>query len=241
MVLHEKYRQDLYPAIYPSILLHRGEIFSFKHIMRIYSIILIIALLSSCSSVEQQQSTTTTTDTAAQTIKIDTPTDKIVEQPIDRDQLIIPGQRIGHLTIGMDAAQATDLLKTPDESDAAMGKSVMTWYANHKKGGYQTSVYCTRNMGGKDESTSRIKKILVTSPFFKTAEGISVGSKQEAMREAFDLEKTGTTIINERPIVVYSDLGRGISFETDIEQDVCVGVIVHAKGEDANTYLNMRQ
>lgn len=209
--------------------------------MRIYPITLIVTLLASCSSGEQQANASANMDTVVKTTASDTTKDKAIEDHVDTDQLIVPGERIGHLTIGMDAKQATDLLKQPDDGDAAMGKSVMTWYAKHKKGGYQTSVYCSHNMGGEDENISYIKKILVTSPWFKTAEGIGVGANLASMRSAFNLKQTQTTVINERPIIVYSDLAKGISFETDTAQDICVGIIVHAKGEDASTYLNMRQ
>jgi hypothetical protein len=94
-------------------------------------------------------------------------------------------------------------------------------------------------MGSKDEIISRIQKILVTSPEFKTAEGIGVGALKKEIETDYILKPTDAYKIKGGKVQVYTDLDRGISFEIDSASNKCVGVVVHKPHDNASAYLNM--
>ncbi|OOQ60477.1 hypothetical protein [Mucilaginibacter pedocola] len=158
---------------------------------------------------------------------------------IPAEQLIKPGESIGKIRVGEALDSVILVLGKPDTGDAAMGSQLSTWYANHDTTGYQTSVFSHRNMGGKDENKSHIKKILVTSPWFKTAEYISTGNNMKDIGKYYKL-KEGNSYKdkNEQTIKTYSDIARGISFEIDGAGE-CVSILVHQPNSTADTYLNM--
>lgn len=87
---------------------------------------------------------------------------------VQPDRLITPGKSIGHIVLNDDVQNVIKQLGKPDSSDAAMGSSLMAWFAKHDITRYRTAVFSHRNMGGKDESISHIQTILITSPRFKT-------------------------------------------------------------------------
>lgn len=160
-----------------------------------------------------------------------------VIKAISPDQLITPGKGIGHILLGEDQAKAIEQLGKPDFGDAAMGSSLVTWYANHDSSSYQTSIFSGRNFGAKDENIAHIKKILVTSPWFNTAEKIGVGSTLHEIKQSFTVHTNNQL---NRGIKTFTDKSKGISFEINNE-DKCVGIIVHNTNEEAGTYLDMHQ
>ena len=158
---------------------------------------------------------------------------------IPSEQLITPGNSIGHIRLEGSVDSVIQLLGRPDSGDAAMGSQLATWYAGHKRTGYQTSIFSRRNMGNKDEGISRIKKILVTSPWFKTAEYISTGNTMKDISKFYALkEGNGYKAPNGQTIKTYTDMAKGISFEID-EGGNCIGILVHKPNSTADTYLNM--
>lgn len=169
------------------------------------------------------------------TVSQDQPIDTSVVQPVLPDSLISPGKGIGNIRLGDDANGVTNTLGKPDRSDAAMGASVMTWFADSDTSGYRLTVYAHRNMGAKDENISHIKQIRVTSPAYKTADGTGVGASLNSMQKHFTPVKRIVPGVN-----VYDDVKAGISFEMDAA-DKCSAVIVHTAGDSAATYINMRE
>ncbi|MEO7213191.1 hypothetical protein [Mucilaginibacter sp.] len=157
---------------------------------------------------------------------------------IPAEQLISPGESIGHIKLEGSADSVVQLLGRPDTGDAAMGSQLATWYADHDSTGYQTSIFSRRHMGGKDEPVSRIKKILVTSPWFKTAEYISTGNNMKDIGKYYTLKEGNSYKAKGQTIKTYSDIAKGISFEIE-EDGKCVGILVHKSNSAADTYLNM--
>ncbi|MBD1363578.1 hypothetical protein IDJ77_07135 [Mucilaginibacter sp. ZT4R22] len=166
------------------------------------------------------------------------PPDTTEVKAIPAEQLISPGQSIGHIKLDGSADSIVQLLGRPDTGDAAMGSQLATWYADHDTAGYQTSIFSRRDMGGKDEPVSRIKKILVTSPWFKTAEYISTGNNLKDIGMYYTLKEGSSYKKNGQTIKTYTDIEKGISFEIDM-QGKCVGILVHQPNSAADTYLNM--
>jgi hypothetical protein len=157
---------------------------------------------------------------------------------IPPDQLITPGQAIGHIRLEAGLDSIVRELGRPDTGDAAMGSELATWYANHDTAGYKTSIFARHNMGNADEPVKHIKKILVTSPWFKTAEYISTGNNLKDIRKFYTLKKGSTYTAKGQTIQVYTDMTKGISFEIDPAGN-CVSILVHAPNSAADTYINM--
>ncbi|UTA66488.1 hypothetical protein [Emticicia sp. 21SJ11W-3] len=170
-----------------------------------------------------------------------TPTDKPATKSaaeITPAQLISPGQSIGQLTIGMPADSALARLGRPDASDAAMGSALMAWYgkdAHH----YRTAVFTSMNMG--NENFHRIKRIMVSSPWFKTADGLGAGTPLAVLAEQFRLKKVADAAASQKGLLVYTAVGRGISFDIDSLTRICKAVTVHPADEQAAAYINMHE
>lgn len=192
-------------------------------------LLLCCAVLFACKQPGQKQNSVDTTAQTADTAKNKTAV---------TNKLIIPGRSIGDIVLSEDVARVSDLLGRPDSSDAAMGSSLMVWYSRHKADGYRTSVFAHRKMGDKDEIISRIQKILVNSPEYKTAEGLGVGSTVDEIKKSYNLKPTSDYKNKDGKVQVYTDLDKGISFEIDTVGK-CVGVVVHQLHDTAVAYLNM--
>lgn len=215
-------------------------------------LILLMAGLFSCNQSTSKQTAADTAKTGAADTSLtdnaivkDSAADKLIASdtatanPVSADRLISPGKGIGHIMVDDDAAQAIKVLGKPDSADAAMGSSLMVWFANHNAKGYRTSVFSRRNMGGKDENISHIQKILVSSPWFKTADHLGVGSAVEFIKKSYLLKPFTTYKANGHTVQVYTDADKGISFEVDNTTQKCVAVVVHKAHDTAATYINM--
>jgi hypothetical protein len=165
--------------------------------------------------------------------------DTSTTNPVSADKLITPGKGIGHIMIGEDVENAIKILGKPDSSDAAMGSSLMVWFAKHDTKGYRTSVYSHHNYNGKNDAVSNIQKVLVNSPWFKTADHLGVGSTTDAIKKNYNLKATTTYTAGGNKIQVYTDTDKGISFEIDEITHKCVAIVVHKTHETAGSYLNM--
>lgn len=168
-----------------------------------------------------------------------------VKPPVDTskaiapDKLIVPGKSIGKITIGASADSASAILGKPDSSDAAMGSALMVWYAGHKKDADRISIFARHNYGGKDENVAHIRKVLITSPGYKTAEGIGVGQDLDAYKKYFTLISTGTYKSQGKKIKVYEAKDKGIAFGIDSATNKCVLVVVHEPKDTGTAYINM--
>jgi len=172
---------------------------------------------------------------SAGTVRQDQAAATPVVRSVSPDSLISPGKGIGNIRLGDDANKLINIMGKPDRSDAAMGASLMVWFAGHDVAGYEISVYAHRNMGAKDEHISHIKQIRVTSSNFKTAAGIGVGASLDSIQKHFMPVKRKVP-----GAAVYDDAKAGVSFEMDTANK-CSAVIVHAAGDSSATYINMRE
>jgi hypothetical protein len=215
-------------------------------------LILLIAALLACNSSTQKQTATdsakmgaTDTSLTGSAVVQDSAANKLIAsdtstaRPVPVDRLITPGKGIGHVMVNDDAETAIKLLGRPDSSDAAMGSALMVWFAKHDRKGYRTSIFAHRNMGGKEEAVSRIQKILISSPWFKTADGVGVGSSLAAIKKGYTVKATSGYNAKAGKVEVYTDLDKGISFELDKAGDKCVAIVVHTAHDTAATYINM--
>lgn len=210
---------------------------------RIFLSLTAFVFLASC----HQQSTKGTS--AATSITIDsnqkdsllkaTTTGKDTTKSVLAEYLIVPGKSIGQTSLGGNADSLIQKLGKPDKGDAAMGAQMMTWYARHDTSGYLTTVYSHRNMGGKDEIISRIKQIRITSPAFKTADHIGVGSTLSNLQKCYQLKAGTVPGGKDASLKLYDDVTAGIAFEVDAS-GACKAVIIHAPRDSAATYLDMR-
>lgn len=156
---------------------------------------------------------------------------------INPDQLITPGTSIGHLAIGLPVDSAIVRLGRPDYSDAAMGHSLMKWYSKDA-GKHRTAVFAGRDMGNED--VSRIKRIMVSSPWFKTREGIATGSAFADIEKFYKLKKMDDFTAQQKGLQVY-DSDKGITFDMDSTSKKCVAITVHKAHENPGTYINMHE
>ncbi|MFA6086343.1 hypothetical protein [Mucilaginibacter sp.] len=160
-------------------------------------------------------------------------------KPITAKQLIIPGKSIGQTNVDESMETVFERFGRPDSSAAAMGSSLAVWYDNHNKAGDKTSVFARHNYNGNNEVFQHVRKILVTSPYFRTAEGIGCGSTLSQIHKYYTLTKSNSYKEKGKPIDVYSDVAKGISFEIDPALDKCVAVLVHKPNDEGSTNINM--
>lgn len=152
------------------------------------------------------------------------------------EQLITPGTGIGHLVIDQPVDTAIAKLGQPDSSDAAMGSALMVWYSKDANR-YRTAIFARRNMG--NDEVSRIKRIMVSSPWFKTSDGIGAGSSMAAIEKIYRMKKVEDPSAAGKGLWVFDDASRGIAFDIDSISKICKAVSVHASGDSAATYINM--
>lgn len=186
---------------------------------------------------------TTDVDTSAKVLigRTIVPADVEPLKPVAENRLIIPGKSIGHTAINDKADSIFKKLGKADVGDAAMGKSIQTWYSKLETDTtkYSTTIFFTTNMGGPDEA-SRAKQIRVTSPFFMTAERIAVNSVLDSVSHYFPLA-IKTAVYKDaakNPVYIYDDKKAGIAFEIN-DQNKCLGITIHPENEKAfQTYLS---
>lgn len=153
--------------------------------------------------------------------------------------LVVPGKSIGSIAISSSADSLVKVMGKPDRSDGAMGSMVNTWYAKHDTAGTRTSIFSGRDMGNPDEKVSRVKKIIVTSPEYKTKEGLTIGASLNDIGRFYGVRNTGGFLQNNKQILSYCDLKKGIGFEIDSETRKCIAINVF-KVEDASlAYINV--
>ncbi len=178
-----------------------------------------------------------TTDTAKKNILAAT-------LPAAANDTILPGKSIGHILLNEKLDEVIRALGPPDSSDAAMGKSMSKWFSKPSQKGADTAVhsiivFATTNFGGKDEGP-RVKHIRITSPFFKTAEGVGCGSTIAFIKMQYPtIKKPGVSYTDRsgNTVMIYDDIKQGIAYEIDASTK-CVGITVHARGQRAREVYN---
>jgi len=87
-----------------------------------------------------------------------------------RDNLIVPGCRIGPITIGLDPAEVFGALGSPQKSNVGTGPTSISTYV------YQDVSVNVRT------ATNRVSEVFTSSPRYSTAEGVRVGMSELELR-----------------------------------------------------------
>ena len=163
-----------------------------------------------------------------------------------QDDLMVPGEKLGKLSLNTDVEMITAILGKPDSSDAAMGKAWLTWFGRQETAPVsELNVYTTY----KDRSltTKTVQLIRTTSPQFRTGDGIGVQSLLTAIGKSFSTLHYVASYKNNRSgksMSLYEAVGQGIGFEISQEDNKqqCTAVMIFDKGSNLlqsyQTFLN---
>lgn len=164
-------------------------------------------------------------------------TTKISQIKLNSDSLLIPGVSAGTIAINQNASEVFKILGKPDSSDAAMQKTVAFWYKGHDPKSTTFAIYTVRDTGSNP--IARIKQIRVTSPEYRTEDGLGVSSPLSLLRKKIDLKKLNLSNSSGSNYDLY-DSDKGIAFEI-APDGKCTAVIIHPANEPLKeTYLPLR-
>jgi hypothetical protein len=214
---------------------------------KLFPAFIFLLILNACDQPEKENTSSENTSqtTISQPQQTSVPESSNVQAESDQEEtstnnLIIPGKSVGLIKLHEQAEVVTKLLGKPDKADAAMGKSLQTWYTKPQPNGpdtatYETSIFFSRNMGAEDE-TSQAQQIRITSPFFKTENQTGVNATLAEIQQAFpEVKKTATFTSSRQPkkqITVYAAKKTGIAFDI-AENQKCVGITLFEPGKQA--------
>ena len=204
-----------------------------KTIIKPISGLFIAAMLGACSN--NPDKSVKSLDTIALDTSVSIEAQKI--EASDTSLLLSPGIGAGKVLIGQDAEQVYKELGKPDDGDAAMQKAVAIWYKDHDPKSYATSIYTVRDTG--ENPPAFVRQIRVTSPAFKTQDGIGVSSSLKEIKEKYQVSKLEVASGGGITMSIYDSL-KGIAFEMD-DHDICSGIIIHTDNEALKpSYLPLR-
>ncbi len=154
-------------------------------------------------------------------------------------QLVVPGQSLGNLKLGADAATLANLGPAA-YSDAAMQKGWATWFGTGHPP-TQLDVYTTM-VPGQDTHKS-VQVVRATSSYFRLANGLRTGSTLRQIEECYGkLPLTTSYQLKAGPRYLYDNVKLGIAFELDGKASTshCRALVVHQPGQPAaKIYLPM--
>lgn len=180
----------------------------------------------------------TASDSLQQTDQAGAEKDSSQQTIVSADWLLTPGASAGRTVINSNAASVYARLGKPDGGDAAMMKAVAIWYSNHDSTAHSTAIYTTIDAG--NDTAARVKQIRVTSPAFKTKEGIKPSSSLSDIKRNYTKLKKTETYKNAGKIYTVYDSPEGIAFEIGPDEK-CAAIIIHQSGKySSGTYLKFR-
>jgi hypothetical protein len=193
--------------------------------MKKITLLIIMAVLVSCRG--KEETTVTTIETRVDSVAKPKPEPKV-------NLVIIPGQSIGNVSLEQNSEEL-EFLGPADLSDAAMGKAWLTWFSTNSKqpsGKTELNVYTTYK--DNDLKQKVVRQIRITSPDFKTPEGISVGmSFSEIQKLSPDLDYIGNfrNPGKSNLVELYDSANIGIAYEIENtgSEKTCIAIIVHTK------------
>lgn len=204
------------------------------HLMKWFSLLCICFI--SCGQNTEPPKTNIHADTTGSTHKKNDD-DSIVQKTehMDVEWRLVPGESIGKIKLGTNAAGLEQILGKPDASNAAMGKAWLTWKGKRDEHNNATelNVYTTYKDSTMQEKT--VQQIRTTSSSFSTADGLHVYASLEEIRAKFPgIKKRAHYSEGGRNFVIYDEEKSGIAFEIAEanNQQICTGIIVHQKGKD---------
>ena len=195
----------------------------------------------SCNNSSTVNTNATSTRADATTNTTDTATNQHISNSdsttTNADWLLIPGVSAGQTRLNENADSVYQRLGTPDGGDAAMMKAIAIWYAHHDTTDNSVAIYTSKNTD--TPVVARILQIRVTSPAFKTEEGIHTSSSLQDIKNHFDVMRTQQYQYAGVHYAVY-DSRQGIAFEMNPDS-VCTAIVIHKAGTiNEGTYLKFR-
>jgi hypothetical protein len=163
----------------------------------------------------------------------------IVTEPApDTAFLILPGQRIGQISLGETSEKITSRLGQPDSGDAAMGKALSFWYGERNRKQHFVAVFFIRGSENGQENMFA-RQIRVNSPSFKTIANVGAGSNISTIRQHHTLQPIAYYLNpQQQRTYIFDDTAAGIAFEITTPDSTCTAITIHQKGENVtNTYL----
>jgi hypothetical protein len=153
--------------------------------------------------------------------------------------LIVPGRSVGVIKLAANADSLIHVLGKPDAGDAAMRKAISTWYDHLDSSQPELSIYTSRDLAF-DNPPAIVKQIWVTSPGYKTVEGVGAGSSLPVIQRFFNVESSKRAKIGNDSTTAYYDR-KGIGFLVDHLQ-MCTGILIYPKGSvPPDSYLKFIQ
>lgn len=167
---------------------------------------------------------------------VEIPVDSIPKAQPKVNLEIIPGKSIGNIVLE-EIVDSLSFLGQPDLSDAAMGKAWLTWYSTNSKlvnGKSELNIYTAYKNNEMEEKA--VRQIRVTSPDFKTAEGLSTGKSFEDISNtlaALDFLGSFRKPGSDNTVELYDATNSGIAFEIENtgSEKKCIAIIVHTPGK----------
>ena len=208
----------------------------------LFFLTLILSLLSCSNSSTESAETEQPEKTFPKTPASDTThsdIETIVEKPaIDSTYMIVPGQRIGQISLGETAEKINNTLGKADSGDAAMGKALSFWNGKRQQKQNYVAVFFSRNFDGGPENLLA-RQIRVNSPSFKTVESIGTGTRLASIKQNYTIQPIAYYLNpQQQRIYIFDDTAKGIAFEVNISDSTCTAVTIHQKGENmTNSYL----
>ncbi len=166
------------------------------------------------------------------TVKIDS-----VKLAIQKNDSILPGIAVGGILIGESSTSLIEKKGMPDSSDASMNKVYHEWLTKPTMKEADTiansfKTFSVIGGNGTKDTASHIKRIRVTSPIYKTAMQVKVGSTLAYLKLQYPTLKKPVAkaeIKNGEEWQLYDESAEGIAFE--IINDKCVAIIIHEKNK----------
>ncbi|MBF9255187.1 hypothetical protein I2I11_17955 [Pontibacter sp. 172403-2] len=207
-----------------------------------HTLYFILALsLFACQSHDSNQTEISTASPGTDTMT-DTATTAEPAKPVvpDSAYLIVPGQRVGQVELGMPAAVVNNILGKADSGDAAMGKALSFWVSKTGNGPREyVAVYTVNDFDGSGDGP-KVDQVQVTSPQFKTIDGTGTGDALSQIRKQFSHLRPLAYYTNQKnqQVYIYDDQPQGIAFEITVADSLCTAITVHRQGTDVtDTYL----
>jgi hypothetical protein len=154
-----------------------------------------------------------------------------------KNDTIVPGVSVGKIKIGETAEILIQIMGQPDSSNAAMSKAYNGWFTKPTMTGADTTSQSFETfsvVSGKNvkETASRVKRIRITSPQYRTDMKVGVGNTLAYVKLQYpNLKKpvAKSNLANGALVELYDETNEGIAFE--IVDDKCVAIIIHEKGQ----------
>lgn len=206
-----------------------------------YSGALLLGIATACSSSTEKNSPKDSLSKQTEQVKDSTQADPLEDNTLRADEsderdeyyMVVPGERIGQISLGQDMKEVFDLLGNPDDGDAAMGSAVGIWI--------KSSMTIYSHYRDSTMVVKAVKQISVASDNYYTAGKITTGMPLAKIKAAYPALKESAAYVNLKnndKLQVFDDLDGGIAF--DIQADKCTMITVHPKGKAVNaTYLDL--